>query len=140
MTRERLEEIFNEMITGIPNVMQKEFGRFAKGMDFILFYLYNNQGRLVSAGEISLALNASTARVAKALGKLEKNGLIHRLKDKVDSRVTRVVVSEKGKSEIEGKKNRALGKMTEVIERVGETDVLEFLRISKKIKKSLSST
>lgn len=54
-----------------------------------------------SQKEIAAAMKVSTATIAIALKKLEKNGYINKTMDKEDNRLNKIVITEKGQNAIE---------------------------------------
>lgn len=54
-----------------------------------------------SQKEIAAAMKVSTATIAIALKKLEKNGYINKIMDKEDNRLNKIVITEKGQEAIE---------------------------------------
>lgn len=137
MKEREAERLLDDLIKHIPDFMNTVINKISKGMNSILNYLIKNNERLVSAGEIAAALSVSTARVAFALNTLEKKGLIYKFKDKNDSRVTLVSISRKGKELIENSKKSILEDIMNIVDKIGEKDFREFIRISSNIKKAL---
>lgn len=104
------------------------------GTKSILAYLEGKKKEDVSAGDISKDLSFSTPRVAKVLKGLEKNEYIVKYNDINDQRITLVKITDKGSNYINNEKEEILFKLENIINCVGEKDIEEFIRISRKIK------
>ncbi len=87
----------------------------------------------VTPGEISKMTEMSSARVAAALGSLEKKGLVERKLDERDRRRVQITVTEKGKTFSEEKISCLVNKVTEMLTFLGEEDSKEFIRILHKL-------
>ncbi len=70
-----------------------------QGQHRILIKLSENKYH--SQKEIAAAMKVSTATIAIALKKLEKNGYINKIVDEEDNRLNKIVITEKGKEAIE---------------------------------------
>ena len=86
-----------------------------------------------SSGEIAAFLDVSTARVAKILSGLEKNGLLERRIDPFDRRKIIVKLTENGKKKYETINKIMFGHMNEMYEALGPEDAESFSRIVKKL-------
>ena len=58
-----------------------------------------------SQKEIAIAMKVSTATIAIALKKLEKNGYINKITDKDDNRLNTIIITEKGRKVVEDSRN-----------------------------------
>lgn len=70
-----------------------------QGQHRILMELSENEYH--SQKEIATAMKVSTATIAIALKKLEKNGYINKITDEEDNRLNIIVITEKGRNVIE---------------------------------------
>ena len=70
-----------------------------QGQHRILMELSENEYH--SQKEIAVAMKVSTATIAIALKKLEKNGYINKIMDEEDNRLNIIVITEKGRNAIE---------------------------------------
>ncbi len=83
----------------------------------------------VQPNEISRFMNISTARMAAALNGLERKGMLTRRIDPSDRRRILVELTEEGRRYTDEQRLEMLGHLTQVIERLGEHDAVEFVRI-----------
>lgn len=58
-----------------------------------------------SQKELAIAMKVSTATIAIALKKLEKNGYINKIMDKEDNRLNTIIITEKGQKVVEDSRN-----------------------------------
>ena len=107
-----------------------------KGFHFVLGYLANAKEEVI-AGDLAKKLNVSTARIAVLLKKMESKGVIKKFNSNMDSRKTVVVLTDKGKIIVDEFKETMISTMMEIIHDVGFDEIENFVRISKKIKKSI---
>ncbi len=127
------ERLMREFRTCTPQKIFSHVEETKRGMGFILLML-ENPDREIVAGDISEEMNVSTARVAALLKKMEQNGLITRENSDSDARRTVVKITPKGKETILEKRAEFLKKTELLIEKVGISDLEEFIRISRKIR------
>lgn len=106
----------------------KKANAFLHGEMFILNYLVN-RAEDVLPGELSAAMNTSTARVAMALKSLEAKGLIRRRVDEEDRRKILVSITDLGRELVLSERQEMHDKMVEILRELGEADALEYLRI-----------
>lgn len=114
----------------------KKMEEYNQGSKHALQYLLQEEEMEVTAGMVANELSISTARVAKLINNLSKNGYIDKWNSKKDARVTIVKITEKGKEYIIKEKEDFLKTLELVIDKIGVEDLMEFIRISKKIKKA----
>lgn len=74
-----------------------------QGQHRILMELSKHQHH--SQKELAIAMKVSTATIAIALKKLEKNGYINKVMDKDDNRLNTIVITEKGQRVVRDSKN-----------------------------------
>ena len=83
-----------------------------------------------TAGELSMLLELSTARIAAMLNNLERKGAITRARDKADRRRVVVRLTVQGREEVQTSYDAAVACLAEVYRRMGEDDTRELLRLS----------
>ena len=91
--------------------------------------LLEQEDRRMTAGEICRLLDMKTPRIAAVLGSLEKKGLIDRSEDAEDRRRVIVSLNDEGKATCLQKKREAAGYLQRMLERLGEKDAQEFVRL-----------
>ena len=107
-----------------------------QGMNSILSYLKTKKEN-VTAGELAIQLNVSTARIAVLLKKLEKFNMIVKKISPLDARVTIVEITEIGKKHIEEETNKSISIMQKILKKVDPKEIEEFIRLATKIKNSI---
>ena len=108
-----------------------------KGEMFVLNYL-KNHGNKAHPRELSDEMIVSTARTAVILNHLERDGLIERIPDDRDNRQVFVCLSTKGIDVIEKHRRDIVMYMVNILEKIGEKDAMEYVRIQKKILDAIS--
>ena len=135
------EKLANEIINMRGSRQHVSFDRklsdVAKGEMFVLNYL-KNHGNKAHPKELSDEMIVSTARTAVILNHLERDGLIDRIPDKKDNRQVVVCLSNKGIELLEKHYNETIGYMVKILEKLGENDAKEYVRIQKKIMQAIS--
>lgn len=134
--REEAEEIFLRLRDCAPKPFFNKIDETQRGKEFVLVYLEETEGE-VYAGDIARALGVSTARIAALLNRLEKNGFITRETAAHDARKTVVRLAPLGRQWTLRTREQILDKMELLLERVGKEDIQEFIRISRKIQRTL---
>ena len=104
---------------------------FASGERFVLSYLYQHGSAMPK--QLSEAMMASTAYMAKLLGILEHKGLIVRDIDRSDRRKIIVVLTEQGTVFIKSEMEKALKIAMDILSDLGEEDAAEGVRILEKL-------
>lgn len=117
--------------------MNAEISRLASGELFVLYHLLSNDGQS-SPKAISREMMVSTARVAALLNHMESKELVRRSPDPEDSRRVVVSLTPQGREQVERGRDRALSMLSQVLERIGAADTLEFIRIQKKLLESFA--
>lgn len=107
-----------------------------QGMNSILSYLKTKKEN-VTAGELAIQLNVSTARIAVLLKKLEKCNMIVKKISPLDARVTIVEITEIGEKHIEEETNKSISIMQKILKKVDPKEIEEFIRLATKIKNSI---
>jgi DNA-binding MarR family transcriptional regulator len=105
-------------------------GKKYKGEVFMLDFLSLHEPCRPS--HIGNALNFGTARIAMALGGLEKKGFIKREMCQDDRRVIQVSLTDMGREHAKNARAEAVRKLERVFAAMGEESVEEFLRSLKK--------
>jgi MarR family transcriptional regulator, organic hydroperoxide resistance regulator len=111
---------------------QKKVDDLSHGERRILGFLtfWKNEA---TSGELSEKLFLSTPRVAAALNSLSKKGFIERNKDENDKRIVIVTITDAGKSFMMEEHEEALSMLEKTLQKLGEKDAKEFVRILKRI-------
>lgn len=130
--KELANELVNNMMKSPKMQFQKKVDDLSHGEKRILGYLtFWKDG--VSSGELSERLFLSTPRVASALKSLSKKGFIERNKDENDKRIVIVSITEAGKSFVMEEHEEAITMLEKTLEKLGEKDAKEFVRILNRI-------
>lgn len=124
-TAEQLLRLMEQMPRSAPQEMLNELSR---GEHFILSYL-EAHGGIGRPGELSAAMQTSTARTSAALGNMEKKGWLCRRPDEADHRQTLVCLTRSGASYLREMRRKVLEEIRLVLEELGERDAREYLRI-----------
>lgn len=103
-----------------------------KGENILLARLYETGGKS-TPGKLAEFLDVTAARVTAIIHALEHKDLVERLSSGADKRKVIVQITEKGKTVVEGIKTEALHHSEMLMEKIGESDTHEFLRIMNKI-------
>ncbi len=133
-TREEVELLRGHLWKASPTSFFKALDHTQVGMYAILGLLYEVEEKM-TAGTISEKMNVSTARIAVLLRKMSDKGLIKRESDKNDARVTVVSLTDKGREVAKERQTEEFNRIAMLIDQVGMEDMIEFTRISGKIKK-----
>ncbi len=129
MTTSDLAEQMLYLIEQMPrNAPQLVLSELSRGELFILNYLHRRQGP-ARPGEISAAMQTSTARTAAALGNMEKKGWLHRVPGEHDRRQTLVHLTDAGDQYLQGARQTMLDEIGLVLDELGRRDAEEYLRI-----------
>ena len=107
-----------------------------QGMNHILSYLKAKKED-VTAGELAIQLNVSTARIAVLLKKLEKLNMIAKKVSSFDARVTIVTITETGLKHIDEETKKSVSIMQKILKKVDPKEIEEFIRQATKIKNSI---
>ncbi|MGN1419315.1 MAG: MarR family winged helix-turn-helix transcriptional regulator [Acutalibacteraceae bacterium] len=109
-----------------------DFQFYLKGENFLLSYLYSIGGES-TPGDLASVLHVSGARVAAILRSIERKKLIERIGDKNDKRRVTVRITQKGKEWVTLAGSEMYGYALNVIDKLGEDDTRELVRILKKM-------
>lgn len=136
------EEAAKEFVLLIPKVRrsnaEKHIDMISKGEVFMLECVEKNGG-VIMPGEIAKAVGVSTARVATFLNAAENKGYIKRQNAENDRRKIKVVLTEAGFQRVRNERERMLARMTLFLEKLGEEDTENLMRIMKKMQEILNS-
>ncbi len=103
--------------------------RFTVKGENILLLVLDNLGGASTPSELIERLDYSAARLSAVTKALESKGYIERKQHNEDKRRTTVALTEKGR-ELSGElKNEIIQNASNIVEELGEEDVLELLRI-----------
>ncbi len=103
-----------------------------KGENVLLARLVETGGKS-TPGALAELLDVTAARVTAIIHALEHKDLVERISNGTDKRKVTVQITEKGKTVVEGLKTEALHHSEIIMEKIGENDTHEFLRIMNKI-------
>lgn len=111
---------------------QRRINESMRGENFVMHYIIFHDGP-VQPSEISNFMNISTARAAAALNNLERKGLITRRIDLNDRRRILVELTEQGRDFAKNQQEQMQSHATELLDRLGEPDATEAIRILKRV-------
>ena len=134
--REEAQELLCKIHACRPKFFFGKIDESQRGIGFVLAYLREVKHEVI-AGELARELGVSTARIAALLKAMEKNGLIVRQRSSEDARQTVVKITEAGVEYDDRIRELIISKMELLIERVGKSELNEFIRISDKIREAL---
>ena len=133
MDQVQAEEQLFECIRRLMASVEGQQGAAAShGEVFLLRYLYGSRGA-ATPGELSRAMQVSTARVARLLHTLEGRGFLARSGSEEDHRQVEVRLTEAGRAYVEEFQRRAHRRIAAIVEALGEEDTSEYLRITERI-------
>lgn len=134
--RDDAQELISKICSCRPHGFLGKIDESRRGIGFVLVYLEESDHEVI-AGELSRELNVSTARIAALLKSMEKNGLVIRERSSSDARNTVVRITQAGIDYVKQLREHILAEMEILVEKVGKTELEEFIRISEKIRKAL---
>lgn len=121
------------------NVILKKCGnaRFEHNEGFhglipVLVELQNRKDGM-TAGEIAVMFNVTTARVARMLNTLEEKKFIERLKDDNDKRIIIVKITEEGRRFLCDFKKQRLDDISYAIDGISDNDLDVFFQVTEKM-------
>lgn len=133
------ENLAIELLTIRANLLQvtahQKVSKMMRGESFVLNYLYNNNGT-AQPKVLSKKLSVSTARIASLLNHLEEKGLVTRTPVPADSRQVMVQITPEGIDHISQIRTDVIEHTTQMLEKLGEEDAQEYIRIQKRIYQS----
>ncbi len=119
--------------------MNLQMDTYAKGEMRVLNYLYEHGGKAYPV-DISRDLEVSSARVAVLVNHLAEKGWAARSTDQQNSRHTVVALLLAGEQALLQEKQTTLKAIATSLERIGEEDAAEYLRIRRKIVEGYQSS
>lgn len=128
---EILEEILKTIACSARENALRFFQLNLKGENALLLHLIEKGGQS-TPGVIAEALGVSAARIAAMLRALELKKLVVRVCDEKDKRRVTVKITESGKQLVESVSETVNNRAQSLLERLGEEDAKEFLRLLKK--------
>lgn len=133
LSSEKLAEMLAEQTELLfHNGPQKQIQKYAQGELFVLRCLDRVSEPLLPS-DLSEQVQTSSARIATILNTLEKKELIVREIDPSDRRRILVTLTPEGKEYTETIRKKIQGKMVKLLEKLGEDDAREYIRITKRI-------
>ncbi len=130
------EKMIDEIIKTFDSVdiekLTKTLNLSIKGENLILLAL-NEFGGTSTPGKLIENLEFTAARLSAITKSLEHKGYVKRMKNKGDRRSRVISLTSEGKEHLEFLKQQILRNAMTIIERLGQDDVQEFLRIIKKL-------
>ena len=102
------------------------------GTDFLALRYLAAHGQ-ATPGDISRALNVTTARISVVVRRLEKNGMIERNPHPTDLRKFVISLSTTGKQYLEEQATAQLAAVTGMLEYLGPDDAKAYVRIITKL-------
>jgi MarR family transcriptional regulator, organic hydroperoxide resistance regulator len=122
------DELLKKMTVLIRSHSHKKIGEFVEGEMFILKHLTFVTEKALP-NELAAAMNTSSSRIAAILNSLERKGWITREIDEADRRRILVALTASGKQFVLEKQHMIHDIMENVLQRLGENDTHEVLRI-----------
>lgn len=106
--------------------------KMSEGEYYVLTFLLSN-GFSAHPSQLSRSMSVSSARIAALLNRLEEKGMICRTCDPKDDRKVIVTLTEKGKTEVSSTIENTVLCISKTLEKLGEYDAEEYIRIQKKL-------
>lgn len=128
LAREMLETISNMEKRGV--LTKRKF--LLKGEDLFMVVL-DEMGGMSTPSKLAEYTDFTPARLSAIIKSLESKGYIVRQQDELDKRCSIIEITEKGSFNSRQLKEAAVKNSLEIIEKLGEKDSLEFLRLMKKL-------
>lgn len=122
MSKEDKIQMIIQFKEQIDTLIHNKYHKLAKKYDLSLeqFHLLieldelmldiNDEHKAPTIGEIAKNINNSQNTVSERITRLENKGLVNRIKDSKDRRISRVALTDKGKNLLESVENEASGK------------------------------
>ena len=126
------EELFLLRFDNEGTFVRKLDTTVTSGEDGVLLWLYM-QGRDALAGELARAMGLTSGRIANILKKLDEKGYVTRTTGTTDKRKVNITLTQAGRERIEQQKQKEIERYNAVLEKLGEEDAAEYIRITKKI-------
>jgi len=126
------QELLEVMYQMRGNNAQKQVRESIHGEDFVLSYISDHEGTVIPS-DISIAMGATSARIAAILNSLEKKGQVTRRIDTEDRRRILIDLTDAGRKHVFQQKQERLRFMSNTLQYLGEEDAKEYLRIMRKL-------
>lgn len=130
------DELFREMVEAFKEINNAknlfDFQSYLKGENYLMSRL-ESLGGVSKPGNLAKELGVSKPRIAAMLCSLERKKLIKRSISKDDKRSSVIVITDKGREWVKLAGNEVHHAVLGVIEKIGEDDTKEFIRIMKKL-------
>lgn len=130
------DELFREMVEAFKEINNAknlfDFQSYLKGENYLMSCL-ESLGGVSKPGNLAKELGVSKPRIAAMLCSLERKKLIKRSISKDDKRSSVIVITDKGREWVKLAGNEVHHAVLGVIEKIGEDDTKEFIRIMKKL-------
>ena len=117
---------------------EKHIDLISRGENLMLECVAKNGG-VIMPGEIAKAVGVSTARVTAFLNNAEHKGYIRRERVVGDRRKIHVIITDIGLEKIQNEHQKMLERMMFFLEKLGEEDTENLVRIMEKTQKILNS-
>ncbi len=121
--------VMNQMHRRNP---QKQINDFMHGENFVLYYIYEHEGNVIP-GDISKAMEITSARIAAILNSLDGKGLTSRRIDPEDRRRILIDLTDAGREHVEKQNHIRMSFVVNMLQYLGEDDAKEYIRIIKKL-------
>lgn len=128
LAREMLETL---SIMEKRNVLTKR--KFLLRGEELFLVVLDEVGGMSTPSKLAEYTDFTPARLSAIIKSLEGKGYICRQQDEIDKRCTIIEITEEGSASSKLIKDAAVKNSLEIIEKLGEKDSLEFLRLMKKL-------
>ena len=133
LTPEETSAIMDRLFASRPKNLLRNMDDTRAGIGCLMNLLCQTDVPM-SAGELSDAMQVSTARIAVLLKKVDAKGLIVRQASPTDARKVMISASEKGRERHAQIFGEMLSFMARVIERCGKDDFEQFIVLSERLR------
>lgn len=133
MNNEKLtQELFGTLDKINVEVLFEKLKFSLKGENMLLAIL-NNLGGQSTLSKITQNFDFTPARLSAVIKSLEAKGFVERMHNENDRRTTTVLLTSEGTMQYLRHREEAISNALVIVEKLGEKDVCEFLRIIRKI-------
>ncbi len=129
-------EVMGKLQEYNPLELFRSIDEINSGMGYIMLRLYNAKEE-VYAINLSQDMQISRARVTMLLRKLISRGFVLKQRSKLDARKEIITITNIGRDEVNKIKQKVLGDVNRLIDKLGMDKVNEFLELSKEIHETL---
>ena len=116
---------------------ERQMEKSLRGEVSVLSYLQKHD-KQAHPKNLSDEVAVSTARMAVILNHLEHDGMIRRIPDEEDNRQTIVILNDKGVDFLDQCRKKVKEYLVEIVEKMGEEDFREYVRLRRKLMQVLS--